>query len=269
MEDNQNKNLSGSGLESAPSSPVHSATHASSASLSDSTSDEEIVKEVKKERKNKGNALSDSGEPQISPTASPTVTPTVKPKVKQEPKTEVKTKSLSDSNVSSTNASATFDETSESQDAQKARTQEQFSKLTEADVQINLRLLSDIKEGEKIMIVEGRWMKVDQRYVQSVRRWWTEDSRDRTLSFIEHVITSAKEHCNTAVGKVLKNEDKQDNMTKLLTLQSLLNGSLTGLGRMMTTYGEDKHNRATIETYVTMIRTFCDQDLKKAIKKDE
>lgn len=140
-----------------------------------------------------------------------------------------------------------------------------FVDLTEADVQINLRLLGDIKEYEKIMIIDGRWMQVDQRYGQFYRRWWTKDSRARTLQFIDHVINNAKENCNIAVSKVRNNEDKQDNMTKLLDLQALLSGSMTGLGRMKSTYGDDKHNRATIETYIARIRTFCDQDLKKAI----
>ena len=57
-------------------------------------------------------------------------------------------------------------------------------------------------------------------------------------------------------------------MEKLVGLQTLLNGALTGLGRLATTYNEDKLNRARIETIQGKIRTFCDLDLKKAINQN-
>ena len=140
-----------------------------------------------------------------------------------------------------------------------------FADLSYMDVQINLRLLADVKEGEKLMVIDGKCITVDQRYVQSVRRYWTSDSRERTLRFINHLIESAKKYCNEAVDKVKKNESKQDNLEKLINIQSLLKNATTGLGRMVTTYADDKLNLATIDTFKSTITVFCDQDLKKAI----
>jgi hypothetical protein len=140
-----------------------------------------------------------------------------------------------------------------------------FKDLSYIDVQINLRLLSDIKEGEKIMILDGRFMQVDNRYAQSFRRYISSDSRLRTLNFIEHVIIWAKKYCGDAVEKIYSNVDRKYNLEMLISLQSLLKSSLTGLSRISTTYANDKHNLATIETFKSTIVTFCDQDLKKAI----
>ena len=142
---------------------------------------------------------------------------------------------------------------------------EKFKDLSYTDVQINLRLLGDLKEGEKVMIVDGKYMQVDQRYGQSLRRYWTDDSRNRTVYFIEHVIEAAKKYCNEAVDKINMENDKQINLEKLINIQSLLRSSLTGLSRISATYSNDKHNMATVETFRTTIQTFCDQDLKRAI----
>lgn len=140
-----------------------------------------------------------------------------------------------------------------------------FAELSYMDVQINLRLLADVKEGEKLMVLDETYITVDQRYGQLVRRYWSCDSRERTLRFINHLINAAKRYCKEAVDKVKKRENKQDNLEKLINIQSLLKSSMTGLSRMATTYAQDKKNSATIETYKSNITVFCDQDLKRAI----
>lgn len=140
-----------------------------------------------------------------------------------------------------------------------------FASLSYMDVQINLRLLSDVKEGEKLMVIDGKCITVDQRYIQSFRRYWTADSRERTLRFINHLIDTAKQYCNNAVLKIKSEENRQINLEKLINIQSLLRSASTGLGRMATTYAEDKRNLATIETYKSTITVFCDQDLKRTM----
>jgi hypothetical protein len=146
---------------------------------------------------------------------------------------------------------------------------EQFADLTYAAVQVNLRILGDLKEGEKIMITDNKiYMQVDDRYMQSIRRHCSADSRIRTLKFIAHVIDSAKNYCNDAVQKIHCDEQKQINLQMLINIQSLLGNALTGLSRLATTYGNDKLNLAMIDTYKSTITVFCDQDLKRAISND-
>ena len=149
----------------------------------------------------------------------------------------------------------------------------EFVNLTYMEVQINLRFLGDLKEGEKIMITDGRFMHVDQRYIQTARRWWSDDSRAKTLHFISHLIESSKKYCADAVVKINKCDQKQNNkcdqkqnnLEKLINLQKLLGNALTGLGRLTATYGDDKLNIAMIETFKSTITVFCDHDLKKAL----
>jgi hypothetical protein len=141
---------------------------------------------------------------------------------------------------------------------------EDFKDLSYSDVQINLRVIQDLKEGERIMIVGGKCVQVDQRYGQSIRRYFTSDSRVRALDFIEHIIEWSKKYCKDAVAKITISEDKQGNLNKLINIQSLLTASLTGMGRFANTYSDDKLTSARIETFRSTIQTFCDEDLKKA-----
>jgi hypothetical protein len=141
---------------------------------------------------------------------------------------------------------------------------EDFKDLSYSDVQINLRVIQDLKEGERIMIVGGKCVQVDQRYGQSIRRYFTSDSRVRALDFIEHIIEWSKKYCKEAVAKISVNDDRQGNLNKLINIQSLLTSSLTGMGRFASTYSDDKLTSARIETFRSTIQTFCDEDLKKA-----
>jgi hypothetical protein len=140
-----------------------------------------------------------------------------------------------------------------------------FSELSYEDVQVNLRVLADLKEGEKLMIGFNKFLMVDQRIGQSVRRWLSSDSRMRTIDFIEHVINEANRICKSIVCSIEGGFGIKENMEKLNRFQQLLTQSLIGLGRHTTTYSDDKLSRARIETIQDKVRTFCDLDLKKAI----
>ena len=143
----------------------------------------------------------------------------------------------------------------------------EFAKLSIQDIQVNLRLLGDLKEDEKLMINEIRFLMVDNRSLQGVVRWWSDDSRSRTIDFIDNLILMTKEYCQSIVNKINNKQHTKESFEELLRLHGLLNSSITGLNRLTVTYGNDKLSRAKIETIVSKIRTFCDMDLKKAIEK--
>jgi hypothetical protein len=144
---------------------------------------------------------------------------------------------------------------------------EKFPELSYLEVQSNLRFLSDVKEGEKIIIDSDRKnMMIDQRILfQWARRSMFNDSRFRTLLFTQHLIDNAKRYCAEAVELIRKNIDHKDNMQKLIKLQGLLRTAGDGLGRLLITYADDKQSKAKIITYIDAIRVFCDQDMEKVV----
>ena len=144
-----------------------------------------------------------------------------------------------------------------------------FKDLSYSDVQINLRMIQDFDEGDHAMIIDGKCLQVDKRFFPSIRRSnmlliGTNDSRDRTVDFIEHVIDWSKKYCDEAVKKIDKNEDRQSNFKKLINLQTLLSAAKTGMSKLATTYRDDKLITAKLETLRSTIERFCDDDLKIA-----
>jgi hypothetical protein len=127
-----------------------------------------------------------------------------------------------------------------------AENDDNFVDLDFVDVQINLKFLSDLKENEKIMILENKYMQVDNR--RSIMRYLTSESRHKTLKFINHVVECAKKYCK---------EDKNIISNNKANIKKLLENSLDGLRNLLTTYKSDKNICSIIKIYETNIDTFA------------
>jgi hypothetical protein len=147
----------------------------------------------------------------------------------------------------------------------------EFKALSEHDVTVNLKFLSNVQDGEKIMIVDGKSMRIDQRYGQFARRWMSGDSREKVIKFVRYVIAAAKNCCNIAVNEINNTKniktDREYHLQTLIKFHADLNAARSGLGRMAITYSDDKQNHAQIETIQIEVDTFCNEHLKKVITK--
>jgi hypothetical protein len=144
---------------------------------------------------------------------------------------------------------------------------EEFDALTYDEIQINLRLMGDLVQDEKIHISSDRkTMVVDNRYdLMGARRAWSGDSRTKTLRFIKHVYAQTEALCNDIVDKVKSNSSPKENTEKLINLYGLIQASAKGLDRLNMTYATDKLCSAKIATIKKGYETYCDQTLKKTI----
>ena len=141
-----------------------------------------------------------------------------------------------------------------------------FELLTYEDIQINLRLLADIVQDEKLHVSsDGKHMVVDNRYGQTVRRYYSGDSRQKTLKFIKHVYKETERHCTEIVDLVNDNQQPKENTEKLVNLYSLIEASVRGLDRLNMTYSDDKLCAAKIATIKKNFQTYCDRTLKGTI----
>ena len=76
----------------------------------------------------------------------------------------------------------------ESKEHSKSNDNEQVeNKMTIDQVLTNLKVISQIKKGEKI-VTDNIILEIDNRYFQSVRRWWNQSSRLSTLDFFQKII---------------------------------------------------------------------------------
>lgn len=142
----------------------------------------------------------------------------------------------------------------------------EFSPLSEYDVAVNLKVLSEIKDGEKITIEDGKTMQIDRRYAQFLRRAFTSDSRKKVIKFVRYLVASAKRFCADAARIITNSKNTQQEkslyLKKLIEYQTDLTSACTGLGRMAITYSDDKQHQAQISTIQREVSTFCNEDLK-------
>ena len=114
------------------------------------------------------------------------------------------------------------------------------------EVILNLKLISKIKQNEK-MVVINKILRVDQRPFQTIFRWYTADNRLDTLHFIEFVVNSAF----SCLGSSDDNVYKDDVIKK-----ELLN-ILAGLDNLKATYKLDNFIVSKIDILNEKITRLC------------
>ena len=117
------------------------------------------------------------------------------------------------------------------------------------DLMTNLKLLSYLKEHDKLTQTEQK-MEIDNRYyLQGIRRWYGGDSREETIKYIDRIIRSADNISEQYMKSKL--EDDKHNL-KLLT-EDLI-ACRNGLYNLKITYNDDKLFISTIENFIEKIK---------------
>lgn len=99
------------------------------------------------------------------------------------------------------------------------------------DIILNLKLISKIKQNEKMSVVD-KVLKVDTRFLQPIFRWYTSDNRTDTIAFIERVVNSALEY-SIGENRSSVHSYEEDAIQKELTT------ALQGLDHLSATYKLD------------------------------
>ena len=133
-------------------------------------------------------------------------------------------------------------------------TTNEATKVTESNLNIetvvlNLKLISKIKQNEKL-IIDNKIIKVDVRILQNIRRWFTSDGRDELIDYIEFII-------NETIGYI-SNLTDGDNLTytKRKLIDELSN-IISGLDNLKSTYKTDNIITSKIEILQEKIKATC------------
>jgi hypothetical protein len=117
------------------------------------------------------------------------------------------------------------------------------------DLMTNLKLISHLKEHDKLTQTEQK-MEIDSRYyLQGVRRWLGGDSRDETIKYIDRIIRSA----DTISEKFIKSKSEDDKHNLKLLTEDLI-ACRNGLNNLKITYNDDKLFISTIENFIEKIK---------------
>lgn len=105
----------------------------------------------------------------------------------------------------------------------------EFDILNYDDIILNLKILSKIKEKEKL-IISNKLFNIDKRYAQSVVRYLTDDNRQDMLKHLNLILLHS--------FKIL--DDVNFDKTKISSLINDLKKSISGLSCLKFTYKDDE-----------------------------
>jgi hypothetical protein len=124
------------------------------------------------------------------------------------------------------------------------------------DVFINLRLISKINQGEKLLQTD-KHINIDTSYFQVITRWFRGASRNESISFIQKILAKAFDFSDKLI------EDEIDESSqKLLRLNTDLKNCLEGLANLKVTYMYDKLIQSEIDVLIDNVRSRLDLNAK-------
>ena len=128
--------------------------------------------------------------------------------------------------------------------------------LSLEDVYVNLRLISKINQGEKLL-QQNKYINIDTSYFQLVTRWFRGAGRTESIDYIQKILYKAFEFSDKLI------EDKtEESAQKLLRLNTDLKNSLEGLTNLKITYMYDKLIQSEIDVMIDNVRSKLDLNNK-------
>ena len=123
------------------------------------------------------------------------------------------------------------------------------SNLNIETVVLNLKLISKIKQNEKL-IIDNKIIKVDVRFLQNVRRWITSDGRDESIDYVEFIINKTIAYINSL------SDDHNLVYSKSKLIEELSN-IINGLDNLKSTYKIDNIITSRIDILKEKINNIC------------
>ena len=128
---------------------------------------------------------------------------------------------------------------------------------------LNLKMLSEIRENDKLYI-DNRLLKLDHPYLlQGVYRWYHNHSRIETMEFLDSIV----KHINLLFDSVEDNGDncneEYDDILQKLSVE--ISGATKGISNLKLTYKDDVFVKSKLETVIEKLKTTLDR-INKSMK---
>jgi len=134
----------------------------------------------------------------------------------------------------------------------------EFKELSKDDVFINLKILSKLRNDEKLVVAE-KLLNIDTSYLQFITRWYKSESRERTIDYISHVIEESFRICDSTINAEMNrvSDDPvfdEDNTELLQRLTNELSNCIDGLITIKITYRNDSLVQSRVDLLIENIR---------------
>lgn len=126
--------------------------------------------------------------------------------------------------------------------------------MTIDQVLTNLKIISQIKKGEKI-ISSNNILEIDTRYFQFARRWWEVNSRISTLELFNKIV----ERSFNLIDETYNNKSKEnyyfseENSRTLQKFSIELTNVCNGLNNLKETYSDDVTTTSQLDVMLDKI----------------
>lgn len=133
-------------------------------------------------------------------------------------------------------------------------------------VLLNLKILAEIKEGDKLYLDEDERLMIDNSYIQCIQRPLYGQSRDRTIKFVKTLVNEAIDIVETTIKEELNGLNnglnkylKEDNLHLIQRFIKELGGSMKGLNNLKITYRTDTAASSSIDLILEKIGITLDK----------
>jgi len=128
----------------------------------------------------------------------------------------------------------------------------------------NLKILSKLKSNNKLSFSDNKFSIDEWNYSQPLRRWWTQESRNNTLTHLETFIGGLFSIIDSIYSRELNEEDvdeyypdsrsvnifKKENSKILLQFVTEIGHATTGLNNLKRTYKNDTAIVSSLEIII-------------------
>jgi hypothetical protein len=136
---------------------------------------------------------------------------------------------------------------------------------------INLKILSNIKEYDKLLKSESDIIEIDgASYLQPVKRWWNGRNRQSTLDFLKEFISDTFKIIDDTLenelrGRADPNFFRESNHNILQKFLLELTNSIRGLQNLKITYSYDITFKSQLDILIEGIE-FRNERIREALK---
>jgi hypothetical protein len=137
---------------------------------------------------------------------------------------------------------------------------------------INLKILSNLKEGDKLYKKNEHIIEIDSsRYLRKIERWWNDRNGDSTLEFLKEFIYNTFKFIDSILNNELEGKNsshhyfKESNHNILQKFLLEFTNAIRGLQQLKITYNSDITFRSTLDVLIEDIE-FRNERIRECLK---
>ena len=145
--------------------------------------------------------------------------------------------------------------------------------LTIKNVNTTFKVIGDLKDGAKVKIVDDKCLAVDDAYITSLTRYTSGQSREKTMSFLDHLLEESKRISYNLLKDIRisyansngNNNEVNNKLSELRNMHRNLNTFLHKFDTMKNVYKNDSKAYAALSDIRNNFYTFEDSFYRELV----